>query len=187
LLRRQRVQPRRPDRAGRRLRLDPGDRRDGRGAARRADGDRQPARADDPGLPGTGACARAGCPGADDRLRPGPEELRLMARINLLPWREERRKQRQKEFGLMLALAALVGLVLWFLANLSQIAQASRRRERSRFLQKQIQEVEKRIVEIDVIDSQRARLVARKEVIEQLQANRSQMVHLFDSLVRTIP
>ncbi|NLW97216.1 PilN domain-containing protein [Luteimonas wenzhouensis] len=110
-----------------------------------------------------------------------------MARINLLPWREERRKQRQKEFGLMLALAALAGLVLWFLVNLYYNAQISGQKERNRFLQQQIEEVDKRIVEIDELDRQRARLLARKEVIEQLQANRSQMVHLFDSLVRTIP
>ena len=45
-----------------------------------------------------GARAGAGRARADDCLRPGPEELRLMARINLLPWRAERRKQRQKEF-----------------------------------------------------------------------------------------
>jgi hypothetical protein len=45
-------------------------------------------------------------PGADDRLRPGSEELRLMAKINLLPWRAERRKQRQKQFYSMLAASA---------------------------------------------------------------------------------
>ena len=110
-----------------------------------------------------------------------------MARINLLPWREERRKQRQKEFGLMLALAALAGLVLWFLVNLYYNAQISGQHERNRFLEREIAEVDKKIVEIEELDRQRARLLSRKEVIEQLQANRSQMVHLFDSLVRTIP
>ena len=110
-----------------------------------------------------------------------------MARINLLPWREERRKQRQKEFGLMLALAALAGLVLWFLVNLYYNAQISGQKDRNRYLQGEITEVNKKISEIEELDRQRARLLARKEVIEQLQANRSQMVHLFDSLVRTIP
>src|SRR5690606_8620284 len=187
LLCRQRVQPGRPDRARRRLRLDSRHRRDGRGAAWRADGHRQPAGADDPRFAGAGPCARAGCPGPDDRLRPRPEELRLMARINLLPWRAERRKLRQKEFGVMLGLAALAGLLLWFLFNMYYNAQISGQNERNRFLQEQIAEVDKKIVEIEELDRQRARLLARKEVIEQLQANRSQMVHLFDSLVRTIP
>jgi type IV pilus assembly protein PilN len=110
-----------------------------------------------------------------------------MARINLLPWRAERRKQRQKEFGVMLGVAALAGLALWFLFNLYYNAQISGQRERNQFLQDQIAEVDKQITEIEELDRQRGRLLARKEVIEQLQANRSQMVHLFDSLVRTIP
>ncbi len=110
-----------------------------------------------------------------------------MTRINLLPWREERRKQRQKEFGLMLALAALAGLALWFLVNLYYNAQISGQQARNSFLQQQITDVDRQITEIEELDRQKARLLARKEVIEQLQANRSQMVHLFDSLVRTIP
>ena len=110
-----------------------------------------------------------------------------MARINLLPWRAERRKQRQKEFGVMLAFAALAGLVLWFLVNGYYNAQIDGQNTRNAYLKDQIQQVEARITEIDELDRQKARLLARKEVIEQLQANRSQMVHLFDSLVRTIP
>ncbi|MGI8561244.1 MAG: PilN domain-containing protein [Luteimonas sp.] len=110
-----------------------------------------------------------------------------MARINLLPWREERRKQRQKEFGVMLGLGALAGVVLWFLVNSYYNAQIEGQNERNGYLQQQIAEVDTRISEIDELDRQKARLLARKEVIEELQANRSQMVHLFDSLVRTIP
>ena len=110
-----------------------------------------------------------------------------MARINLLPWRAERRKQRQKEFGIMLAFAALAGVVLWFLVNSYYNSQIDGQNERNAYLQEQIKQVEAKITEIDELDRQKARLLARKEVIEQLQANRSQMVHLFDSLVRTIP
>jgi type IV pilus assembly protein PilN len=110
-----------------------------------------------------------------------------MARINLLPWRAERRKVRQKEFGVMLALAALAGLVLWFLVNSYYNNQISGQEERNAYLQTQITQVDGKIKEIEELDKQKARLLARKEVIEQLQANRSQMVHLFDSLVRTIP
>ncbi len=110
-----------------------------------------------------------------------------MARINLLPWREERRKQRQKEFGVMLGLGALAGVVLWFLVNSYYNGQIEGQTERNAFLRDQITQVEGRITEIEELDRQKARLLARKEVIEELQANRSQMVHLFDSLVRTIP
>lgn len=110
-----------------------------------------------------------------------------MARINLLPWRAERRKQRQKEFGVMLGLAALAGVVLWFLVNSYYNSQIEGQNERNAYLQEQIKQLDTQITEIEELDRQRARLLARKEVIEQLQANRSQMVHLFDSLVRTIP
>ena len=110
-----------------------------------------------------------------------------MARINLLPWRAERRKQRQKEFGVMLAFAALAGLALWFLVNTYYGNQIDGQNERNAYLQDQIKQVDTKIKEIEELDKQKSRLLARKEVIEQLQANRSQMVHLFDSLVRTIP
>lgn len=110
-----------------------------------------------------------------------------MARINLLPWRAERRKQRQKEFGLMLALAALAGVALWFLVSGYYSAQIEGQRNRNAFLDREIAQLDEKIKEIEELDRQRGRLLARKEVIEELQASRSQMVHLFDSLVRTIP
>lgn len=110
-----------------------------------------------------------------------------MARINLLPWRAERRKQRQKEFGLMLAAAAVAAVVLSFLIITFYNGQISGQTERNAFLSEQLTQLDKQIVEIEQLDKKRAKLLARKDVIEQLQANRSQMVHLFDSLVRTIP
>lgn len=110
-----------------------------------------------------------------------------MARINLLPWRVERRKQRQKEFGVMLGVAAIAAVVLSFLIITFYNGQISGQNERNAFLTGQITQLDKQIIEIEELDKKKAKLLARKEVIEQLQANRSQMVHLFDSLVRTIP
>ncbi|MGH8032092.1 MAG: PilN domain-containing protein, partial [Luteimonas sp.] len=110
-----------------------------------------------------------------------------MARINLLPWRAERRKQRQKEFLSMLGLAALIGVGLWFVVDTYYNNQIDGQNERNAYLQAQIALVDSKIKEIEELDKERARLLARKDVIEQLQANRSQMVHLFDSLVRTVP
>ncbi len=110
-----------------------------------------------------------------------------MARINLLPWRAERRKQRQREFGVMLGMAALAGVLLSAFIWLYYSAQIDGQNERNAYLQGEITKVETSIGEIDKLDKQKARLLARKKVIEELQANRSQMVHLFDSLVRTIP
>ena len=110
-----------------------------------------------------------------------------MARINLLPWREERRRQRQKEFLVMLGGSALGAVVLAFAIVSWHGAQVDGQRERNDYLKGQIATLDQQIVEIEALDEQKSRLLARKEVIEQLQANRSQMVHLFDSLVRTIP
>ncbi|WP_166209358.1 PilN domain-containing protein [Cognatiluteimonas telluris] len=110
-----------------------------------------------------------------------------MARINLLPWRAERRKLRQKEFLTLLGLCAAAGVVLWFLLNSYYNGQISGQNDRNNYLKDQIAQVDKQIATIDELDKKKAKLLARKEVIEQLQANRSQMVHLFDSLVRTIP
>lgn len=110
-----------------------------------------------------------------------------MAKINLLPWRVERRKQRQREFYVTLALSALGGLVLSGLIWLYYDRQIDGQNNRNAFLMQKIEEVKSQNKEIDDLDKKKERLLARKRVIEELQANRSQMVHLFDSLVRTIP
>ncbi|KAF1700934.1 PilN domain-containing protein [Pseudoxanthomonas suwonensis] len=110
-----------------------------------------------------------------------------MARINLLPWRAERRKQRQREFQVMLGVAAIAGLLISALVWFHFDQQISGQQERNRFLKAEIEKVQKQNEEIAELDLKKERLLARKKVIEELQANRSQMVHLFDSLVRTIP
>ncbi len=110
-----------------------------------------------------------------------------MAKINLLPWRAERRKQRQKEFLTLVgvcgifAVAAVFGAVQYF-DSLIENQQA-----RNTLLQNEIKALDAKIVEIQGLERQRDALLARKEVIEQLQANRSQMVHLFSEMVKTIP
>ncbi|GHE30097.1 PilN domain-containing protein [Vulcaniibacterium thermophilum] len=110
-----------------------------------------------------------------------------MARINLLPWREERRKQRQKEFAFMLGASAVGAVLLTLLIWNFYGRQIDGQNERNQFLEAEIAKVEKQIAEIKELDEKKSKLLARKEIIEKLQANRSQMVHLFDSLVRTIP
>ena len=110
-----------------------------------------------------------------------------MARINLLPWRAERRALRQKEFVTMLGFAAGAAVLLSFLIVMYYNGQIEGQEARNAYLQAEIKKVEAQIAEIDELDKKKANLLARKEVIEQLQASRSQMVHLFDELVRTIP
>lgn len=110
-----------------------------------------------------------------------------MAKINLLPWRAERQRQRQKEFQLMMGGAALVGLLLaglWYLYNVNQI---SGQTERNTYLDGEIVKIDKEIEEIKTLNQKRDDLLARKTAVEKLQANRFQMVHLFDAIVRTLP
>ena len=110
-----------------------------------------------------------------------------MARINLLPWREERRKARQKEFIGMLGLAVVAGVLLSVLIVSFYSGRISTQTARNEFLRGEITKVDAQIKEIEALDQKKSKLLARKDVIEKLQSNRSQMVHLFDSLVRTIP
>ena len=110
-----------------------------------------------------------------------------MARINLLPWRAERRKLRQKDFLGMVALAVVAGVLASLLVVGWYNGRISNQNSRNTYLKSEIAKVDIQIKEIEELDQKKSKLLARKEVIEQLQANRSQMVHLFDSLVRTIP
>jgi type IV pilus assembly protein PilN len=105
-----------------------------------------------------------------------------MAKINLLPWRLERRKQRQKEFYSMLGGAAILAIVIAFgvIKYFDHLIDTQNRRNAQ--LTSEIALLDAKIKEIEELDKKKAQLLARKAVIEQLQANRSQMVHLFDAL-----
>lgn len=110
-----------------------------------------------------------------------------MAHINLLPWRDDRRKQREHDFYAKLGMAfvlAIVVIIVWAGWNSSRI---SNQNDRNAYLQNQIRQVKTKIAKIKNLEKVRDRLLARKKIIEQLQSNRSQMVHLFDELVKTIP
>ena len=110
-----------------------------------------------------------------------------MAKVNLLPWRSERRKVRQQEFYYLLGGAAVGALVLGLLAMFYYSGQIDGQNKRNAYLTDQITQLDAKIAEIKALDQKKEKLLRRKEVIEQLQANRSQMVHLVDELVRTIP
>jgi len=110
-----------------------------------------------------------------------------MAHINLLPWRAERRKIRQREFFMQLGAAALAAVGVMFLWWFWMDMRLDNQNDRNAYLQDQIKQVDARLAKIQDLEKVRAQLLARKQIIEQLQANRSQMVHLFDELVKTVP
>lgn len=110
-----------------------------------------------------------------------------MARINLLPWRAERRKQRQKDFVTMLGGALIAGVALVFAGSWYYDQQIEGQTGRNDFLKQRIEDVKKDITTIEGLEARKASLLQRKQVIEDLQADRSQNVRLFEELVRTIP
>ena len=110
-----------------------------------------------------------------------------MAKINLLPWRLERRKQKQKEFITMLGTAAAIAIGLSVLVVLYYNSQISGQENRNNYLTGEIATIDKQIELIKDLDKQKSDLLSRKKAIECLQGRRSLMVHLFDDLVRTIP
>lgn len=110
-----------------------------------------------------------------------------MPRINLLPWREEQRKKRQRDFGVAIGGAVVVGIAVVMLTMFAFSQMISAQQNRNQRLQAEIAELEKSIQEIDGLERQKERLLARMEIIEQLQKSRPEIVHLFDEIVRQLP
>ena len=110
-----------------------------------------------------------------------------MPRINLLPWREAERKKRQRDFGVAMAggvVAAIAGILVTMFVFSSMI---DNQEDRNARLTAEIVELEKSITEIDGLERQKERLLARMEIIEQLQQSRPEIVHLFDEMARQMP
>lgn len=110
-----------------------------------------------------------------------------MARINLLPWREERRKLRNREAQTLFAATAVAAVLAVLLIVFQYGRLIDGQLARNRLLEQEIQAVDRKIKEVEEFEKERSRLLSRKQIIEQLQSSRSMMVHLFDDLVRTIP
>jgi type IV pilus assembly protein PilN len=110
-----------------------------------------------------------------------------MPSINLLPWRQELRQRRRKEFlyGIVgaIALAGIVTLV----ASLTVSSMIDAQNNRNELLKAEIAELDKAIEQILVLEDQKARMISRMEVIDTLQASRPEVVKLFDQIVSTLP
>jgi type IV pilus assembly protein PilN len=110
-----------------------------------------------------------------------------MANINLLPWREESRREKKKEFFGYLAvtlLAGLVAVVFWvFLVN----QRIETQQARNALLSKEIAALDEKVKEINELKKRREQVLARMRVIQELQGNRPDVVRVFDELVRVLP
>lgn len=110
-----------------------------------------------------------------------------MARINLLPWREEKRRERQRQFLTTLMMTAILGVLVVFLVGTVFDQKIKHQQFRNELVKKEIRLLEARIKRIDELERTRARLISRKQVIERLQASRSTTVELLDNLAKSIP
>lgn len=110
-----------------------------------------------------------------------------MARINLLPWRETRRREQQKEFFTLMGLAGALCAAVVLLTHFEINGRIGHQDKRNQFLTNEIKVLDGKIAEIKKLDSTRQALIERMDVIQNLQAARPGVVHLFDELVKTLP
>jgi len=110
-----------------------------------------------------------------------------MPRINLLPWREEQRKERKLAFLVALGVAVLAAMVTTFAAYLMFDSMIAGQQRRNQMLRGQIKLLDKQIEEINSLETEKQRFIARMEVIEKLQRSRPGIVHVFDEIVKTLP
>ena len=110
-----------------------------------------------------------------------------MARINLLPWRDELRKQKQQQFIVVGAGSAIMGALLVLLAHMQMVGLIEKQNQRNQFLDREIAELDTKIAKIKDMEKTKSALLARMDIIQQLQRSRPQSVHLMDELVYTLP
>ena len=110
-----------------------------------------------------------------------------MIRINLLPHREERRKRARQHFFVVAGGTAIIGILVVVAMHGFYAARIETQSDRNRFLKSEIVKLDKDIAEIKKLRDEIQALLARKQVIETLQADRAQTVHLLDELVRQMP
>lgn len=108
-------------------------------------------------------------------------------RINLLPHREQKRQARQRQFISLAILLAIVGVAIVALVHFVLVARIDNQLSRNTLLKTRIAELDSQIKEIDKLRDQIQQVLARKQIVEALQANRNEAVHLLDQLVRQLP
>jgi type IV pilus assembly protein PilN len=110
-----------------------------------------------------------------------------MPRINLLPWRDQQRRERKLAFFVALAGAAVVGALVTGVAYLMLGAMIDAQEQRNERLKGEIKVLDKQIEEINDLEAQKQKFISRMQIIEKLQRSRPEVVHLFDELVKVMP
>jgi len=110
-----------------------------------------------------------------------------MPRINLLPWRDQQRRERKLAFFIALGGAAAVAAIAAFIAYLLLGSMIDAQEHRNDRLRAQIKVLDKQIEEINDLEAQKQKYISRMQIIEKLQRSRPEVVHLFDELVKQMP
>jgi type IV pilus assembly protein PilN len=110
-----------------------------------------------------------------------------MTKINLLPWREERRQELKRQFFVILFGVVLVGAGSVYLVEMNVQSEIEYQNQRNQFIQNETKKLEQQIKEISELKKKRASLIERMKVIQDLQGNRPEIVKVFDELARTVP
>jgi len=110
-----------------------------------------------------------------------------MIRINLLPHREQKRQARQRQFVSVAIGLAILGLAVVGLVHVVFVTQIENQQSRNKLLKDEIAKLDEQIKEIDKLREQTQALLSRKQVVETLQTNRTEAVHLLDQMVRQLP
>ncbi|MDH5784166.1 MAG: PilN domain-containing protein [Chromatiales bacterium] len=110
-----------------------------------------------------------------------------MAHINLLPWREALRKQKKQEYFSAVGISVGLMVVIWGAVHFYMASQIDNQIARNNILKNEINIVEKKIEEIKGLEKQKEQLIARMQVIEELQGDRPAIVYIFDELARAVP
>ena len=110
-----------------------------------------------------------------------------MPRINLLPWRDEERKERKLKFLVALGGAAVGAFLVAFVGYLMMDSMVSAQDARNARLKEEISELDKQIEKINSLEADKARFISRMDVIEKLQRSRPEIVHVFDEIAKQLP
>ena len=110
-----------------------------------------------------------------------------MSQINLLPWREESREQQKKEYLTKLSFVGLLAVLLVFIWITFASTELANQNDRNAYLETNIAELDKKVSEIRELKSKKQEMIARMKVIQDLQGTRSEIVKVFDELVRALP
>lgn len=110
-----------------------------------------------------------------------------MPSINLLPWRQELRKRRQREFAIGAVAALALALLVAMLGRFAVDSMISAQQRKNDLLKTEITALDRQIEEIQTLEEQKRQMLARMEIIERLQRSRPEVVHLFDQIARCLP